>query len=172
MMCIKNILNFMRNTDVNKINNLLENEKKFKEAHYEFLTTFSYLEMLISYYVSSYYCKNKNERMEFTISFLKDLSRPNLYEKFLFVLEKKQIQKDELFDKFIGLNNLRNDLAHSYIVPKKENLKKGFSLTKIFSIKNISPLEGFIKIIQDEEYEKKLNDLNELRDKIYSLCHD
>ena len=160
----------MSNTDVNKINNFLKNEEKFKEAHYEYLTTFSYLEMLITYCVSSYYCANNQEKMEFTISLLKDLSRPNLYKEFLLVLEKKQIQKDAVFDKFFCLNNLRNDFAHSYFVQKKENLKKGFCLTKIFPIKNISSFEGFTKIIQDEDYTKKLNDLCELKDKVYSLC--
>jgi hypothetical protein len=84
------------------------------------------------------------------------------------VLEKMQIQKDEVFNEFIKLNNLRNDFAHSYYVPKKNNLKKGFEITKIHSSKSYNN-QGFVKIIQNDEYDNKINQLNYMKEKLFNI---
>lgn len=160
--------NFMINKDINKINNFLESEKKFKEAHYEYLTTFAYVETLMSYIISSYFCENNYEKMEFTTTLLMGLSRPRLFQEFLLVMEKMQIQEDEIFSEFVNLNNLRNDFAHSYYVPKKHNLKRGFEITKIYSSKSYNN-QGFVKIIQDDEYNNKINQLNIMKEKLYNI---
>lgn len=151
-----------------KMNNFVINEQKFKEDHYEYLTTFAYVETLMSYIISSYFCENNDEKMEFTTTLLMGLSRPRLFQEFLLVLEKMQIQKDEIFSEFVNLNNLRNDFAHSYFVPKKHNLIKGFEITKIHSSKSYNN-QGFVKIIQDNEYNYKINQLNNMKEKLYNI---
>jgi hypothetical protein len=73
----------MKKLELEKIDNFMLNEKKYRNAHYEYLTTFAYLEMLISYCISSHYCQQNEKKMTFTTSFLSSLNRPKLFEEFL-----------------------------------------------------------------------------------------
>jgi len=107
--------------------------------------------------------------MTFTTSFLSSLNRPKLFEEFLSVLDKNKISISQNLDEFNKLNNLRNDFAHSYFVPKKPNMKNGFCVTKIYSKSEMSSIEGFTKNNSDEEYLIKYSNLEKLTGEVYEI---
>ena len=151
------------------LSNLTENEKKYRNAHYEFLTRFSYLEMLIIHCITSFKFDDKVEGMRYAANNYVNYKKSKILIDFKEVLNKKNIPFSQNLAEFHKLNNLRNDFAHSYFVPKNPKMKNGFCFTKIYSKSKMSVADGFTKNISDEEYQNKYSNLEKLIKEVFEI---
>lgn len=151
------------------LSNLTENEKKYRNAHYEFLTRFSYLEMLMIHCITSFKFDDKVKGMRYAANNYINCKKIIILNDFKEVLNKKKIPFSQNLAEFHKLNNLRNDFAHSYFVPKNPKMKNGFCFTKIYSKSKMSVADGFTKNISDEEYQNKYSTLEKLIIEVFEI---